>query len=313
MLKKAMKVAVTGGTGFVGSRLVEQLEADGHQTCLLTRNADRARQQFPKAVYPNVQIVAYDPMNSGDWQAAISGCEGVINLAGEPISEARWTPERKKLLMDSRVITTEKIVEAIAQASEKPKVLVNASAIGFYGTSETATFDESSAPGDDYLAEICKNWEAAANGAQAVGVRVAIVRFGIVLGMGGAIGKMLAPFKLFAGGPIGTGKQWFSWIHRDDVVALLMQALTQSTLEGVYNATAPKPVTMGEFCNEMGKALGRPSWVPVPGFVLEGLLGEGAKLVLEGQKVLPTRSLSTGFKFTYSAVSEALQQILVEA
>jgi uncharacterized protein len=308
-----MKVAVTGGTGFVGSRLVEQLEAGGHHTVLLTRNADRARQQFPAAVYPNVTIVPYEPTTSGDWQTALSGCDGVVNLAGEPISESRWTPDRKKLLMDSRVLTTEKLVEAIAAAPEKPKVLVSASAIGFYGTSETETFDESSAPGDDYLAEICKNWEAAANGVQAAGVRLAIVRFGIVLGMGGAVGKMLAPFKMFAGGPIGSGKQWFSWIHRDDVVALLMQALTQSNLEGVYNATAPNPVNMGEFCTEMGKALGRPSWVPVPGFVLEGLLGEGAKLVLEGQKVLPTRSLSTGFKFTYNTVSAALTQILAGA
>jgi uncharacterized protein len=308
-----MKVAVTGGTGFVGSRLVEQLEAGGHHTVLLTRNADRARQQFPTVVYPNVTIVPYDPTTSGDWQTALSGCDGVVNLAGEPISESRWTPDRKKLLMDSRVLTTEKLVEAIAAAPEKPKVLVSASAIGFYGTSETATFDESSAPGDDYLAEICKNWEAAANGVQASGVRLAIVRFGIVLGMGGAVGKMLAPFKMFAGGPIGSGKQWFSWIHRDDVVALLMQALTQSTFEGVYNATAPNPVNMGEFCSEMGKALSRPSWVPVPGFVLEGLLGEGAKLVLEGQKVLPTRSLSTGFRFTYKTASEALTQILAGA
>lgn len=308
-----MKVAVTGGTGFVGSRLVEQLEVGGHQTVLLTRNPDRARQQFPAEVYPNVTIVSYDPLNSGDWQTSISGCDGVVNLAGEPISEARWTPDRKKLLMDSRVATTEKLVEAIATASEKPKVLVSASAIGFYGTSETATFDESSAPGDDYLAEICKNWEAAANAVQASGVRLAIVRFGIVLGMGGAVGKMLAPFKMFAGGPIGTGRQWFSWIHRDDVVALLMQALTQANFEGVYNATAPNPVNMSEFCSEMGKALGRPSWVPVPGFVLEGLLGEGAKLVLEGQKVLPTRSLSTGFKFTYRYVGEALAQILAGA
>jgi uncharacterized protein len=308
-----MKVAVTGGTGFVGSRLVEQLEAGGHQTVLLTRNPDRAHQQFPTGVYPNVTIVPYDPMTSGDWQSAISSCDGVVNLAGEPISEARWTDDRKKLLMDSRVITTEKLVEAIVKASVKPKVLVSTSAIGFYGTSETAVFDESSAPGDDYLAEICKNWEAAANGVRTAGVRCAILRFGIVLGMGGAVGKMLAPFKLFAGGPIGTGKQWFSWIHRDDVVDLLMQALTQSSFEGVYNATAPNPVNMNEFSSEMGKALGRPSWVPVPGFVLEGLLGEGAKLVLEGQKVLPTRSLSTGFKFTYNSVSEALQQILAGA
>jgi uncharacterized protein (TIGR01777 family) len=305
-----MKVAVTGGTGFVGSRLVEKLEAGGHQTVLLTRNADRARQQFPADVYKNVTIVS---LTSTPWQSSLSGCDGVVNLAGEPISDARWSADRKKLLMDSRIVTTEKLVDAIAAAEVKPKVLVSASAIGFYGTSETATFDESSPAGEDFLAEICKNWEAAANVAQASGTRVVIIRLGIVLGMGGVIGKMLPPFKLFAGGPIGTGKQGFSWIHRDDAVDLLMQALTEPTMQGVYNGTAPNPVTMGELCSEMGKSLGRPSWLPVPAIALEALLGEGAKLVLEGQKVLPTRSLSTGFKFTYSFVSDALKQVLAGA
>ena len=305
-----MKVAVTGGTGFVGSRLVEKLEAGGHETLLLTRNPDRARQQFPADVYKNVTIVS---LASTTWPSSLSGCDGVVNLAGEPISDARWTADRKKLLMDSRVVTTEKLVDAIAAAEVKPKVLVSASAIGFYGTSETATFDESSPAGEDFLAEICKNWEAAANAAQASGTRVVIVRFGIVLGMGGVIGKMLPPFKLFAGGPIGTGKQGFSWIHRDDLVDLLLQALTEPTMQGVYNGTAPNPITMGELCTEMGKSLGRPSWLPVPAIALEALLGEGAKLVLEGQKVLPTRSLASGFKFTYSFISDALKQVLAGA
>jgi uncharacterized protein (TIGR01777 family) len=305
-----MKVAVTGGTGFVGSRLVEKLEAGGHETLLLTRNPDRARQQFPADVYKNVTIVS---LATTTWPSSLSGCDGVVNLAGEPISDARWTADRKKLLMDSRVITTEKLVDAIAAAEVKPKVLVSASAIGFYGTSETATFDESSPAGEDFLAEICKNWEAAANAAQASGTRVVIVRFGIVLGMGGVIAKMLPPFKLFAGGPIGSGKQGFSWIHRDDLVDLLMQALTEPTMQGVYNGTAPNPVTMGELCTEMGKSLGRPSWLPVPAIALEALLGEGAKLVLEGQKVLPTRSLASGFKFTYSFISDALKQVLAGA
>ena len=305
-----MKVAVTGGTGFVGSRLVEQLEGTGAETVLLTRNGQKARLQFPVEVYKNVSIVEYDPLNSGDWQTCISGCDAVVNLAGEPISESRWTSERKKLLMDSRVVTTTKLVEAIAAAAVKPKVFVSTSAIGFYGTSETETFDESSTAGSDYLAEICKNWEAAAANVKTTGTRLVILRFGIVLGMGGAIGKMLPPFKLFAGGPIGTGKQWFSWIHQDDVVALIMQALSQDSMEGVYNATAPYPVTMNDLCTEMGKTLGRPSWLPVPAFVLETMLGEGASLVLEGQKVLPKRSIESGFKFGYATVDEALKQVL---
>ena len=294
----------------MGSRLVEQLEGKGAETVLLTRNGQKARLQFPAEVYKNVSIVEYDPLNSGDWQTCISGCDAVVNLAGEPISESRWTPERKKLLMDSRVITTTKLVEAIAAAAIKPKVFVSTSAIGFYGISETETFDESSVAGSDYLAEICKNWEAAAANVKTTGTRLVILRFGIVLGMGGAIGKMLPPFKLFAGGPIGTGKQWFSWIHQDDVVALIMQALSQDSMEGVYNATAPNPVTMSTLCTEMGKTLGRPSWLPVPAFVLETMLGEGASLVLEGQKVLPKRSIESGFKFGYASVGEALKQVL---
>ena len=305
-----MKVAVTGGTGFVGSRLVEQLEGTGIETVLLTRNAQKARSQFPADVYKNVSIIEYDSLQAGDWQAQISGCDAVVNLAGEPISGSRWTPERKTLLMDSRVVTTTLLVQAIAMAPVRPKVFISTSAIGFYGTSETRTFDESSAAGSDYLAEICTKWEAAAMDVKATGARLVILRFGIVLGMGGAIGKMLPPFKLFAGGPIGTGKQWFSWIHQDDVVALIMQALTQDSMEGVYNATAPNPVTMNELCSEMGKTLGRPSWLPVPAFVLETMLGEGASLVLEGQKVLPKRSIESGFKFGYASVSEALKQVL---
>lgn len=305
-----MKVAVTGGTGLVGSRLVEQLVAERHEVVVLTRSSPKARTLFPVEVYPTVSIVSYDPMNSDLWQASISGCDAVVNLAGEPISEGRWTPERKKVLMDSRVVTTQKLVEAIAAAAIKPKVFVSASAIGFYGTSETSTFDESSAAGDDYLAEICKNWEAAAAGAKSLGSRLVILRFGIVLGMGGAIAKMLLPFKVFAGGPIGTGRQWFSWIHQDDLVVLIMQALTQDSMEGVYNATAPNPVTMSELCRQMGQVLGRPSWLPVPAFVLEAMLGEGATLVLEGQKVLPKRTLESGFKFVYATVDEALKQVL---
>jgi uncharacterized protein len=305
-----MRVAVTGGTGFVGSRLVERLEAEGHETVVLTRDATRARKLFPEAVYKNVTIVTYDPMISGDWQASLSGCDAVVNLAGEPISESRWTPERKKVLMDSRVVTTEKLVEAIAKTTVKPQVFVSTSAIGFYGTSEMATFDESSPAGEDYLAEICQNWEAAATEVKTLGSRLVILRLGIVLGMGGAIAKMLMPFKLFAGGPIGTGRQWFSWIHQDDAVALIMQALKQESMTGAYNATAPNPEMMRELCAQMGKALGRPSWLPVPAIALEAMLGEGAMLVLEGQKVLPTRTLETGFKFAYTNVSEALKQVL---
>lgn len=307
-----MKVAVTGATGFVGSRLVHRLHDAGHQIKVFARNPERARKVFPKSAYDRVEIVGYTPQQSGDWQMAISGCDGVINLAGEAISE-RWTPERKREIMNSRAIGTEKLVEAIGMADVKPKVMVSASAIGFYGTSETAEFYETSEPiKQDFLSQVCQAWEKAAEKVTAYGTRLVTVRIGIVLGMGGAIAKMLTPFRLYAGGPIGSGKQWFSWVHRDDLVSLFMQSLTNDTMSGVYNGTAPHPVRMAEMCDALGKVMNRPSWLPVPDFVIETLLGDGAVVVLEGQKVLPERTQSTGFSYAYPKVETALRDIVVE-
>ena len=299
-----MKVAITGATGFVGSRLVEQLQAQGHQPLIFTRNREAALRKFPK-----LEIVAYTPTESGDWQKAIAGCDAVVHLAGEPIAESRWTPQHKQEILNSRKLGTQKIVEAIAQANPKPNVLVNASAIGYYGTSETATFDETSPPGHDFLAEVCQAWEAEAQKVKEAGVRLVILRFGIVLGDGGALAKMIPPFQFFAGGPIGTGQQWFAWIHRDDLVNLIMEALNRSDMEGVFNATAPNPVRMSELSEKLGDVLHRPSWLPVPSFALEALLGEGAKVVLEGQQVLPKRTISYGFKYQYPLVKAALGEI----
>jgi uncharacterized protein len=305
-----MKVAVTGATGFVGSRLVERLQSEGHQILVLTRNAEPAKRVFPTAAFPNVEILAYSPLESGTWQRSISGCDAVVNLAGAPIAESRWTAERKQEISDSRKLGTRKIVEAIAQANPKPTVLVNSSAIGYYGTSETATFEESDKPGSDFLAQVCQDWEYEAERVKSTGVRLVILRTGIVLGMGGAIAKMLLPFRMFAGGPIGSGRQWFSWIHRDDLVSLILQALTQPDMTGTYNATAPNPVRMAELCQALGQVMKRPSWLPVPDFALEALLGDGAQVVLQGQQVLPKRTESSGFQFTYLTVKPALEEIL---
>ncbi len=272
-----------------------------------TRNVSSAERVLPKS--ENLEIVAYSPKEAGDWQSKIAGCDGVVNLAGEPIAENRWTPELKKTLLESRTLTTQNVVNAIAQATPKPTVLVNASAIGFYGTSETASFDENSASGQDFLAEVCRAWEAEANKVKESGTRLVILRIGIVLENGGALGKMLAPFKMFAGGPIGSGKQWFSWIHREDLVSLIIRALT-SGMEGVYNATAPTPVKMAELTNTLGQVMNRPSWLPVPGFALEAMLGDGAIVVLEGQQVLPKRTLESGFEYAYPTVKQALEAIL---
>ncbi|MBW4679158.1 MAG: TIGR01777 family oxidoreductase [Microcoleus vaginatus WJT46-NPBG5] len=305
-----MKVAITGATGFVGSRLVEKLHADRHQILVLTRSQDRARRVFPASAYPNIEIVAYTPTQSGKWQESISGCDGVVNLAGAAIADERWTPARKQEILDSRQLGTQKIVEAIAKANPKPSVLVNSSAIGYYGTSETATFDENSGAGNDFLAQVCQAWEAEAQKVKDAGTRLVILRTGIVLGMGGAVAKMLLPFKMYAGGPIGSGRQWFSWVHRDDLVNLIVQALTRPEIEGVLNATAPNPVRMNEFCETLGQVMNRPSWLPVPNFALEALLGDAAQVVLEGQKVLPKRTLDAGFNYQYSGVKQALEQVI---
>ncbi|MEG4302354.1 thylakoid membrane protein ThyD [Microcoleus sp. D3_18a_C4] len=305
-----MKVAIAGATGFVGSRLVEKLQAAGHQVVVLSRDAAKASRVFPASAYPNLEVVAYTPAESGDWLHSIAGCDAVVNLAGVPIAEERWTEARQQAILDSRRLTTAKLVEAIVNANPRPSVFVSASAIGYYGTSETAEFDETSPAGDDFLAVVCKDWEAAAQPAKNAGTRLAILRLGIVLGMGGALAKMLPPFKLFAGGPLGTGKQWFSWIHREDVVDLILYALQNSQVEGVLNATAPNPVRMNELCQTLGEVLKRPSWLPVPGFALEMLLGDGAKLVLEGQKVLPKQTLASGFQYQYPTLKLALEEIL---
>jgi hypothetical protein len=305
-----MKVVITGATGFVGSRLVERLQQEGNTILVLTRSATHGRKVFPEIAFPKVDIVEYSPLESGSWQSVLSGCDAVINLAGAPISE-RWSEAHKQAIMDSRKIGTEKLVEALAQVNPRPSVWINASAIGYYGTSETAAFDETSAPvADDFLSEVCRAWEAAAQTVKDYGPRLVILRLGIVLGMGGAVAKMLTPFRIFAGGPIGSGRQWFSWIHRDDLVNLILQALKDQQMEGVYNATAPNPVRMAEFCKTLGKVLNRPSWLPVPDFVLETILGDGAQVVLEGQQVLPKRTEATGFQYQYNQVKDALVEIV---
>ena len=305
-----MKVAITGATGFVGSRLVQRLHGKGHKVVVLARNTAFAQKVFPSEAFPNLEIVAYTPNASGSWQSVIASCNGVVNLAGEPIAEGRWTPERKQEILNSRKLGTQKIVETIANANPKPTVLVNASAIGYYGTSESATFDETSLSGNDFLAQVCQAWETEARKVKDAGVRLVILRLGIVLGNGGALGKMIPPFKLFAGGPIGSGRQWFSWIHVDDLVNLILQALTKPEIEGVYNATAPNPVRMADLSQTLGRVMNRPSWLPVPAFAIEALLGDGAIVVLEGQQVLPKRTEETGFEYKYPNLQSALTQIL---
>jgi len=308
---KPLRVAISGASGFVGTRLVAKLLAGGHDVVVLTRDVQKARLALRDS-FSRGTIAFVDPSN---WAAAVPGCDGVVNLAGEPIS-TRWSPAIKAEIMASRLKATKRIADAIAACPEssRPKTLVNASAVGFYGASASdETFDETAPAGGDYLSKVCQAWEKTAEGLErdAPGVRVVLLRLGIVLDRdGGALGKMLPTFQIFAGGPMGDGAQWFSWIHREDAVGIVVEALTNESMRGPVNVTAPNPVRMGEMCAALGRTLGRPSWLPVPDFAVTALLGEGATVVLQGQKVKPNAALAAGYKFKYERIDDALQDIL---
>jgi len=304
-----LRVAISGASGFVGTKLVAKLLAAGHEVLVLARDVNKARSALKPETLPR-GVVVFVPLSQ--WAAAVADVDAVVNLAGEPIS-TRWSPAIKAEIMASRVKATKRIVDAVEALEERrrPKVLVNASAIGFYGTSENATFDESAPPGGDYLSKVCQSWEQTAMAVENVGVRVVLLRLGIVLDRdGGALGKMLPTFQVFAGGPMGDGSQWFSWIHREDAVGIIMEAISNESMSGPVNVTAPNPVRMGEMCTEIGAALGRPSWLPVPDFAIQALLGEGATVVHRGQKVAPSAVLRSGYKFKYERIDDALKNIL---
>ncbi|GAB2225095.1 hypothetical protein Droror1_Dr00005881 [Drosera rotundifolia] len=301
-----MVVSVTGATGFIGKRLVQRLIEDDHSVRVLTRSKSKAEQIFPAREFPGVVVV-----DESKWIDGIEGSNAVVNLAGLPIS-TRWSPEIKKEILDSRIRVTSKVVDIIngLRPDVRPTVLASATAVGYYGTSETKVFNEQSPSGNDYLAEVCRQWEGTALRVNK-DVRVALIRIGVVLGKeGGALAKMIPIFMMFAGGPLGSGKQWFSWIHIDDIVNLIYESLSNPSYKGVINGTAPNPVRLGEMCDHLGNVLGRPSWLPVPDFALKAVLGEGAIVVLEGQKVLPERATELGFSYKYPFVKDALKAIL---
>jgi len=302
-----MRLLLLGCSGFVGRELVPYLLELGHELTLVSRQS----QPFARLVGNRLAVLRLDPTDPASWthdglDGALAQAEGVVNLAGEPIAEKRWTPAHRQLLNDSRVRTTELLTSAMAAMETPPRVLINGSAVGFYGTSLENRFTESSPCGDDLLAKICKGWEAAADQAPG-GCRVVKLRIGIVLGPdGGALGKMLPVFRAGFGGPVGSGKQWMSWIHRHDLCRLIAAALEDPAYQGVYNAVAPEPATMGAFASALGKALGRPSLLPVPGPILQLILGDGAQVVLQGQQVLPEHLQQQGFDYQYGSLSAAL-------
>ncbi|QVL53241.1 MAG: TIGR01777 family oxidoreductase [Cyanobium sp. M30B3] len=302
-----MRLLLLGCSGFVGRELVPFLLELGHHLTVVSRQAD----PFPSLSGERLATLQLDPAQADSWRQeglleALAAAEGVVNLAGEPIAEKRWTAAQRQLLLHSRLDATTHLVQAMAQLDTPPAVLVNASAVGYYGTSETDSFSEDSPPGGDLLAEICQRWEEAA-ARRPASCRLVILRIGIVLGPdGGALSKMLPVFRMGFGGPLGNGRQWMSWIHRHDLCRLIGRALEDAAMDGVYNAVAPQPVTMATFTAELGRTLGRPSLLPVPAPVLQVLLGDGAKVVLEGQRVVAQRLHDLGFQFQYAALSAAL-------
>lgn len=302
-----VRLLLLGCSGFVGRELVPFLLELGHTITLVSRRP----QPFPAQAGDRLLCLKLDPADPASWQQdslrqALAAAQGVVNLAGEPIAERRWTPEHLERLVSSRVRTTELLVQAIARLPHPPAVLVNGSAVGYYGSSADDRFGEAAAPGDDVLGQLCRQWEAAAQAVPSP-TRLVILRIGIVLGPdGGALGKMLPVFRAGFGGPVGSGRQWMSWIHRHDLCRLIAAALEDSTYNGVFNAVAPEPVRMADFAAALGRSLGRPSLLPVPGAILRLLLGDGAQVVLEGQQVLPERLAAQGFRYQYPDLSAAL-------
>ena len=302
-----MKIALAGGSGFLGTALTQALTRDGHDVAVLTR-------QNPASMpaQPRVTHVSWTPDGtSAAWAAALDGADAVVNLAGESIAARRWSERQKQEIRDSRLRATASLTAAIRQVARAPKVIVSGSAVGYYGDRGDETITESSGPGRDFLAGVADAWETAANQV-ADRTRVALVRTGIVLDRkGGALPKMLPPFQLFVGGPLGSGRQYMPWVHKEDWVRLVTFAMTHEGARGALNVTSPTPVTNAEFSKALGRALHRPSLLPAPAFALRLALGEMADaLLLGGQRALPVRATDLGFSFRYSNIDDALSKVL---
>lgn len=301
-----MRLVVTGGTGFLGRALVRALAADGHDVVVLSRHARSGSDQDAR-----VRTVAWQPDGTaGAWASEIDGADAVVNLAGAGIADRRWTAARKREIRESRVLATRSVVAALGAAARRPAVLVSGSAIGYYGVSPTHAFDEDSPAGYDFLADTCALWEQEARAAQALGCRVVLVRTGVALAPdGGALAKMLPPFRWFVGGQIGDGRQWMSWIDRDDWIALVKFAIADARVSGPLNAVAPEPTTNRGFSKVVARALHRPCWLTVQPLALKIGFGEMATaMLLNGQHVEPARAVELGFVFRYPTLPEAAKR-----
>lgn len=302
-----MRVVVGGATGFIGSALVRALLARGDEVTVLATSAARARERFGSAV----EVREWHPPASGEWTGAVIGADAVVNLAGTPVIKPfqPWTAEEKHRIRASRVDSTAALVQAIQAAEPRPRVFVSQSAIGYYGDHGDALLIEESAPGGDFMASVVQEWEAAARPVEAAGVRLVLPRTAIVLGKGGEMPLLALPFKLFFGGVLGHKDQWFSWIHLDDEIGLILHAIDNEEAKGPINATAPHPVTMETFSRELGSALHRPCWFPLYPLLFRLGLGQRSQALLTSQRVTPDRATALGYTFKYPNVDEALKAV----
>lgn len=296
-----MRVLITGATGFIGQPLCRRLADKGHELLAVSRSPEKARAKLPDGTEIRAEVSDF----------VDTAPEAVINLAGEPIAEGRWTDEKKRRIVESRVETTRAIVELCAGAESAPKVLVSASAMGYYGDQGDREVTEDTAPNHEFVHEICDRWETEARKAESHDVRVAIARIGLVLDTGGGmLAKTLTPFKMGVGGRLGDGKQYMPWIHREDMVRILVFLLERDDLSGPFNASAPNPVTNAEFTQALANQLNRPAVLPAPAIALKIAFGEMSRLLLTGAKMLPERLEDAGFEFRYSRLEDALSEIL---
>lgn len=301
-----MKIIVTGGTGLIGRTLAEQMAGEGHDVIVLSRNPDSA-QGFSQGV----RLVEWDARTPQGWSQWVDGADAIVNLAGAGLADWLWTTSRKQVLLDSRVSAGEAVSKAVALAERKPKVVIQASAIGYYGPQGDEPIQEDHASGDDFLAELCQKWEASSRSVEDYGVRRAVIRTGLVLSQkGGVLPRLLLPIRFFVGGPLGSGKQYYSWIHLQDEIRAIRFLIENETVGGAFNLTAPNPLPNAEFMRTVAQAFGRPSWLPVPEFAMRLLIGDMATVIVDGQRTVPAHLEQAGFSFKYPTLEDALQEMV---